>query len=80
MPTDSLPPKAPDHDAQREPAADLDLEPVGRDSRFVFRLVSALILGAFAALVIGAWMRGAAANCGSKILQPGATVIPASGT
>jgi hypothetical protein len=53
-----------------------ELEPVTRDGRFIVRLVLALTVGLMAAIAIGAWMRGAAANCGSSLVRPGANVIP----
>lgn len=53
-----------------------DLEPVTRDSRFLVRLALMLTVGVMLAIVVGAWMRGAAANCGSSLIRPGSTVIP----
>jgi|LNFM01.1.fsa_nt_gb hypothetical protein len=53
-----------------------ELEPVTRDGRFISRLILALIVGAMLAIVVGAYIRGAAANCGSSIVRPGSTVIP----
>lgn len=53
-----------------------ELEPVTRDSRFIVRLALALAVGAMLAITVGAWMRGAAANCGASIVRPGSTVIP----
>jgi hypothetical protein len=52
------------------------LEPVTRDSRFIVRLILGVTVGLMLAIAIGAWMRGAAANCGSSFVRPGANVIP----
>ena len=52
------------------------LEPVGRDSRFIYRLVLLFVLAIIGAVILGAWMRGAAAHCGANLVRPGSTVIP----
>ena len=74
--TEQRDPESPPKDAERSTIDDADLEPVTRDARFVYRIVAALILGAAGALVIGAWMKGAAASCGAGLIRPGVTVIP----
>jgi hypothetical protein len=53
-----------------------ELEPVTRDGRFITRLILAAVAGVIFTVIVGAWLRGAAANCGSSILRPGSTVIP----
>ncbi len=55
---------------------DLELEPVGRDPRFVVRLILALIVGLIAASYVGLKLKGAASGCGSGLIRPGTTVIP----
>jgi hypothetical protein len=52
------------------------LEPVTRDSRFIVRLILIVPVALMIVIAIGAWMRGAAANCGSSFVRPGANVIP----
>ncbi|MFO0557089.1 MAG: hypothetical protein U0269_35815 [Polyangiales bacterium] len=67
---------APDPERPTGHVDESELEPVTRDGRFIVRLVLALAVGLMGAIVIGAWMRGAAANCGSSLVRPGANVIP----
>jgi hypothetical protein len=55
----------------------LDLEPVQRDSRFIVRLVLLTIVGLIAATFVGMKLKGVAANCGSGLIRPGSSVVPA---
>lgn len=57
---------------------DEDFEPVGRDYRFLFRLVAALLVGVAVAAWVGMRARTAAASCGAGLIRPGSTVIPAA--
>jgi hypothetical protein len=66
----------PDPERTTGPVNEAELEPVTRDRRFIVRLVLALLVGLLGAILIGRWMRGAAANCGSSLVRPGASVIP----
>lgn len=52
------------------------LEPMPRDGRFIYRLVLGVFIAIAAVVVIGGWMRGAAAHCGASLVRPGGTVIP----
>lgn len=71
--TEAAPPDPPDrHGAPR----DLGLEPVGRDPRFLVRLILALLVGLIAASYVGLKLKGAASGCGSGLIRPGTTVIP----
>jgi hypothetical protein len=60
--------------APRSP--DLELEPISRDGRFVYRLVAGFMIAILAVLLVGGWIKGAAASCGAGLIRPGATVIP----
>ncbi len=55
------------------------LLPVGRDRRFVYRLVAALLVGIIAAAFVGAKLKGWAGTCGAGLIRPGSTVIPSDG-
>lgn len=62
-----------------EPRGTVDestLEPVGRDRRFVVRLVLLLLVGLLAATFVGSKLQRAAGSCGADLVQPGSTVIP----
>jgi hypothetical protein len=48
-----------------------------RDGRFIYRLVLLVALAIIGAVIVGGWMRGAAAHCGASLVRPGGTVIPA---
>jgi hypothetical protein len=52
------------------------LVPVGRDWRFVGRLVALLLVGLIAAAFVGAKLKGFAGDCGAGLIRPGSTVIP----
>ncbi len=73
-------PAAPSDSPAAVPAGDgkLDLEPVGRNPRFVIRLVLALLVGLIAAAFVGMKLKGVAANCGAGLVRPGESVVPAS--
>ena len=57
-------------------ADDLDLQPVGRDWRFVYRLVAALLVALVVASFLAWKLKGAAASCGAGLVRPGSSVIP----
>ncbi len=52
------------------------LVPMGRDWRFVFRLVSLLVIAGMSAAFVGYKLQRAAAGCGASLVRPGASVIP----
>ena len=67
----------PDSAPTPSPLRDDELEPVPRDTRFVVRLVLALLVGLLAALWLAHRMQRGAASCGGNLLRPGGSVIPA---
>lgn len=70
-----------DPDAEITPTGTVDessLEPVGRDRRFIVRLVLSSLVGLVAAVWVGAWLRRSAGSCGASLVRPGSTVIPAA--
>jgi hypothetical protein len=75
--TEPRPSEADDRPNANGDGPPLDLEPVGRDGRFIYRLVAGSIVATLAVVFIGGWARGAAAHCGSGLIRPGSTVIPA---
>jgi len=52
------------------------LVPVGRDRRFVARLVLLCAVAVLAAAFVGARLQRAAGSCGASLIRPGASVIP----
>ena len=54
------------------------LQPVGRDRRFIVRLVLLSLAAVIAAAFVGARLQRAAGSCGSSLVRPGSTVIPAT--
>lgn len=54
---------------------DLGLEPVGRDRKFLVRLVLCCLVGVIAAGFVGLKLRTAAGSCGASLVRPGGTVI-----
>jgi hypothetical protein len=52
------------------------LVPVGRDRRFVVRLVLLLLAGTTAATFVGGYLQRRASACGRGLITPGSTVIP----
>jgi len=59
-----------------DPNDDDALEPMKRDSAFLYRLVALLVIGAAIAAFVGLKIKSAAANCGAGMLRPGGSVIP----
>lgn len=55
------------------------LVPMGRDWRFLAKLLVGLALGAIVAAFVGWKLQSAAARAGSNLLRPGASVIPPAG-
>lgn len=54
------------------------LVPIGRDRRFIVRLVSLSLVAVLAAAFVGARLQRAAGSCGASLVRPGSTVIPAT--
>lgn len=68
--TDPLPPSAGVVDES-------SLVPVGRDRRFLVRLVLLALVALVASSFVALKLQRAAGSCGASLIRPGATVIPA---
>lgn len=68
---------------EREPPStgtvdESSLVPVGRDRRFIVRLVLLSLVAVVAAAFVGSRLQRVAGACGANLVRPGSTVIPAT--